>query len=75
MKEMCIQVIAAFFGSLGFAWILKIKGIRELEHSIETEEFLKCDILKNAIEDLKKKNLKFRRRTTQIGRASCRERV
>lgn len=30
MKEMCIQVIAAFFGSLGFAWILKIKGIQVL---------------------------------------------
>ena len=33
--------------------------------SIETEEFLKCDILKNAIEDLKKKNLKFRRRINE----------
>ena len=36
MKEMCIQVIAAFFGSLGFAWILKIKGIQVLyaEHLV-----------------------------------------
>ncbi|MEB3028295.1 hypothetical protein VJI72_00635 [Parvimonas micra] len=45
---------------------IKISDLeRELEHSIETEEFLKCDILKNAIEDLKKKNLKFRRRINE----------
>ena len=45
---------------------IKISDLeRELEHSIEREEFLKCDILKNAIEDLKKKNLKFRRRINE----------
>ncbi|MFP5493393.1 hypothetical protein ACLGL2_02120 [Parvimonas sp. G1641] len=39
--------------------ILDLK--RELEYCIEIEDFLKCNVLKNAIEELEKKNLKLRR--------------
>ncbi len=38
---------------------------RELEHCIETEEYFKCELLKNTIEDLKKKNFKLRRRINE----------
>ena len=38
---------------------------RELEHCIETEEYFKCEVLKNTIEDLKKKNFKLRRRINE----------
>lgn len=45
---------------------IKISDLeRELEHSIKTEEFVKCEVLKNTIEDLKKKNLKLRRRINE----------
>ena len=41
---------------------IKISDLkRELEYCIEIEDFLKCNVLKNAIEELEKKNLKLRR--------------
>lgn len=41
---------------------IKISDLkRELEYYIEIEDFLKCNVLKNAIEELEKKNLKLRR--------------
>ena len=46
--------------------IIKIADLeRELNHCIEVEEFLKCDILKNTIEDLENKNLKLRRKINE----------
>lgn len=41
---------------------IKISDLkRELEYCIEIKDFLKCNVLKNAIEELEKKNLKLRR--------------
>lgn len=46
--------------------IIKIADLeRELNHCIEAEEFLKCDVLKNTIEDLENKNLKLRRKINE----------
>ena len=45
---------------------IKISDLkRELEYCIEIEDFLKCDALKNAIEELEKKNLKLRRKINE----------
>jgi len=41
---------------------IKISDLkRELEYCIEIEDFLKCNVLKKAIEELENKNLKLRR--------------
>lgn len=42
---------------------LKISDLKkELEYSIEIEDYNKCELLKNTIKELEKKNIKLRRR-------------
>ena len=45
---------------------MKISDLkRELEYSIEMEEYKRCEVLKNTIKDFTNKNLKLRRKINE----------